>query len=56
MVNYIAQARVTGRKQIAIPKKVQDILGSVEQGSYVLFYEESKRIYIKKGVLVPAPE
>ncbi|MEE8168479.1 MAG: AbrB/MazE/SpoVT family DNA-binding domain-containing protein [Candidatus Hydrothermarchaeales archaeon] len=50
--DYFAQAKVTVRKQIAIPKKVREKLGGVEEGDYLLFYEEGGRIYVEKGVLV----
>jgi len=51
--DYFAQSKVTTRKQIAIPKKVQKKIGGIEEGDYLLFYEEGGKIYIKKGVLVP---
>jgi AbrB family looped-hinge helix DNA binding protein len=53
MEQHFAQAKVTIRKQIAVPKKVQDKLGGLKEGDYVLFYEDNERIYIKKGVIVP---
>lgn len=51
--DYFAQAKVTVRKQIAIPKKVQGKLGGVEVGEYLLFYEEGGRIYLEKGIITP---
>ncbi|ADD08571.1 AbrB/MazE/SpoVT family DNA-binding domain-containing protein [Candidatus Aciduliprofundum boonei] len=51
--DFFALAKVTIRKQIAIPKKVQDKLGGVEEGEYILFYEENGRIYIRKGKIKP---
>jgi AbrB family looped-hinge helix DNA binding protein len=56
MNQHFAQAKVTARKQIAVPKKVQDKLGGLEEGDYLLFYEENERIYIKRGKLVPETE
>jgi len=53
MNQHFAQAKVTARKQIAVPKKVQDKLGGLEEGDYLLFYEDDGRIYIKRGKLVP---
>ena len=52
-VKHFAQAKVTVRKQISIPKKVQDALGGVETGDYVLFSEDRSRIYIEKGHILP---
>lgn len=49
--DYFAQAKVTVRKQIAIPKKVREKLGGLEEGDYLLFYEKDGEIYIKKGVI-----
>jgi len=53
MEQHFAQAKVTIRKQIAVSKKVQKKLGGLEEGDYLLFYEDNERIYIKKGVIVP---
>ena len=50
----IAQSKVTRRNQITIPKLVQDKLGKIKEGDYILFYEENNRIWIKKGELVEA--
>jgi AbrB family looped-hinge helix DNA binding protein len=44
------------RKQIAIPKKVQEKLEGIIEGDYVLFFEENGRIYIEKGEIVPVKE
>ena len=51
--DHFAQAKVTVRKQVAIPKKVREKLGGLEEGDYLLFYEEGNEIYIKKGALIP---
>lgn len=53
MNQHFAQAKVTTRIQITLPKKVQDKLGGLEEGDYLLFYEDAGRIYIKRGKLVP---
>ena len=50
---YFAQAKVTVRKQIAIPKKVQEKLGEVKEGEYILFYEDNNKICIEKGAIEP---
>lgn len=47
---HIAEARVTTKGQITLPKKVKDILGAIE-GDYVLFFTEGHRIYIEAGRL-----
>lgn len=51
-VERIAQSKVTRRNQITIPKSVQDKLGKLGEGDYILFFEENHRIWIKKGELV----
>lgn len=51
MANHLAEAHMTTRGQIAIPKKIKEILNA-EDGDYILFYEEGKRIYIEAGKLV----
>jgi len=51
--DHFAQAKVTVRKQIAIPKKVQEKIGGLREGDYILFYEEGGKIYVEKGMLVP---
>ena len=50
---HIAMAKITIRKQITIPKKVQNILGGMEKGDFLLFYEDRDRVYIKRGVVTP---
>lgn len=52
--DYLATAKVTLRMQIRIPNKIQKKLGGLEEGDYVLFNEESGRIYIEKGLIKPA--
>ena len=47
--NEIAISKVTKQMQIIIPKKVQDKLGGLSGGQYVIFLEENDRIYIEKG-------
>jgi AbrB family looped-hinge helix DNA binding protein len=50
----IAQSKVTRRNQITIPKQVQEKLGKIKEGDYILFFEESNRIWIRKGEIVEA--
>jgi bifunctional DNA-binding transcriptional regulator/antitoxin component of YhaV-PrlF toxin-antitoxin module len=52
MPDHIAEAHMTTRGQIALPKKVKEIL-SAKDGDYILFYQDGKRIYIEAGKLVP---
>ena len=52
MPDHIAEAHMTTRGQIAVPKKVKDILGA-KDGDYIMFFQEGKRIYIEAGKLVP---
>ena len=51
--DYFALAKVTVRKQIAIPKKVQEKFGGLQEGDYILFYEENGKIFIRKGTIKP---
>lgn len=50
---HFAQAKVTVRKQIALPKEVRERLGRVEEGEYILFYDEKGRIFIERGTIQP---
>ncbi|MEW5936534.1 MAG: AbrB/MazE/SpoVT family DNA-binding domain-containing protein [Candidatus Thermoplasmatota archaeon] len=49
----LGHAKVSGKLQITIPKKVQEELGGVENGQYILFYKDGKKIYICKGKVNP---
>lgn len=49
----IAQAKITGKNHITLPKRVQIELGGIEIGQYILFFKEGKRIYIQKGAIKP---
>ena len=46
-------SKVTSKMHITIPKAVQKALGGVEQGQYILFYTDGKRIWITKGEIKP---
>ncbi len=48
----IAEARITSKGQITLPKKVQKALG-VGQGDYILFYQEDGRVTIIGGSVRP---
>lgn len=48
----IGQSKVTRRNQITIPKRVQEKLGEIKEGDYLLFFVEGDRIYIRKGEVV----
>ncbi len=49
----IGHAKISGKLQITIPKKVQEELGGVENGQYIIFYNEGGKIYIRKGKVNP---
>jgi len=49
---HFAEARVTSKGQITLPKRVKEFLG-VHEGEYVLFYREGNRVYIEAGRLLP---
>jgi len=51
MDDHIAKAVVSGKFQIMIPKKIKEKMG-IEEGDYIMFFEEGKRIYIDIGKLV----
>ncbi len=48
----LAEARITAKGQVTLPKKVQKILG-VARGDYILFYQEEGRVVIVGGVVRP---
>lgn len=49
----IGHSKITSKKHISLPKKVQEALDGVEEGQYILFYLENGKIWIKKGELKP---
>ncbi len=51
---HFAEARVTSKGQITLPKKVKELLGA-DEGEYVLFYREGTRVYLEAGRLQPKP-
>lgn len=48
--DHIAEAKITSKGQITLPKKVKDALGA-EGGDYLLFFKEGNRICIEAGRL-----
>lgn len=48
----LAEARITSKGQITLPKKVQKILG-VGQGDYILFFQDEGRLTIVGGSVRP---
>jgi AbrB family looped-hinge helix DNA binding protein len=49
----LGHAKVGSKGQVTIPKKVQEVLGGLDSGDYIIFYREGKNIYIKKGKVNP---
>jgi AbrB family looped-hinge helix DNA binding protein len=49
---HFAEARVTSKGQITLPKKVKELLGA-ERGDYILFIRDDHRMYIEAGRLLP---
>ena len=47
---HFAEARVTSKAQITLPKKVKELIG-VREGEYVLFFREGNRIFLEAGRL-----
>lgn len=48
----LAEARITSKGQVTLPRKVQKILG-VSQGDYILFYLDEGRVQIVGGTVRP---
>jgi len=51
MDKHVAKAVVSGKFQIMIPKKIKEMM-NIEEGDYVMFFEEGNRVYIDVGKLV----
>jgi len=51
MDKHVAKAVVSGKFQIMIPKKIKEKM-KIEEGDYVMFFEEGNRVYIDVGKLV----
>lgn len=52
-MELLGASKITSKMHITIPKAVQKALGGVEQGQYILFYTDGKRIWITKGEIKP---
>lgn len=51
----IGESRVTTKGQITLPKDVRKILNA-EEGDYIIFYNEDRRIIIETGRLTIKPK
>lgn len=51
MNEHIAEAKISSRGQIAIPKKIKDML-KIEDGDYIIFEKKGNDICIKIGKIV----
>ena len=50
---HVGEAKVTVKMQITVPKRVQELLGGLDKGDYIIFYKDKKGIYIRKGKIKP---
>jgi len=48
----LAEARITSKGQVTLPKRIQKILG-VTKGDYILFFNDENRIVIVGGAVRP---
>ncbi|MCX6651746.1 MAG: AbrB/MazE/SpoVT family DNA-binding domain-containing protein [Methanomassiliicoccales archaeon] len=46
----MAEARITAKGQVTIPKKIMEIIGA-EEGDYLLFFQEGGKVTIEAGRL-----
>ena len=51
MSNKLGISKISANMNISIPKKVQEKLGGLEKGQYVIFVKDRGKIYIKKGLI-----
>ncbi len=49
----IAEAKVSRKLQVTIPKVVAKALGGLRAGEYLLFYHEGDRVYVTVGAVRP---
>ena len=49
----LAEAKVSRKMQVTIPKKVAKALGGVRAGEYLLFYKDGERVYVTVGAIRP---
>ncbi|MCK5021272.1 MAG: AbrB/MazE/SpoVT family DNA-binding domain-containing protein [Candidatus Peribacteraceae bacterium] len=52
-MTQLGHSKISSKSQITIPKKVQEELGDIETGQYIIFIKEGKKIYITKGTVNP---
>ena len=45
----MGHAKIGAKDQVTIPKNVREALGGLEPGQYLLFFQEGKNIFIRKG-------
>lgn len=48
--DHVAEARITSKGQLTLPKKVKEMLGA-EEGDYIMFFKEGNKVYIEVGRL-----
>ncbi len=49
----VAEAKVSRKMQITIPKAVAKVLGGLRAGEYLLFYRDGDRVYVTAGAVRP---
>ena len=49
----IAEAKVSRKMQITVPKVVAKALGGLRAGEYLLFYRDGDRMYVTAGAVRP---
>jgi len=49
----LAEAKVSRKMQVTIPKKAAKALGGVRAGEYLLFYRDGDRVYVTVGAIRP---
>ena len=47
---HVAEARITAKGQVTIPKKILEMIGA-EEGDYLLFFQEGGKVTIEAGRL-----
>ena len=47
----LAEAKVSRKMQITIPKKAAKALGGVRPGEYLLLYRDGERVYVAVGAI-----
>ena len=52
---HFAEARLTSKAQLTLPKRVKELLG-VSEGDYIMFFKDDHRVYIEPGKLTVKPK